>query len=79
MSPWDFNTTAGLIRGCAWDYPEPWPGFELLTGHLAFHPAKLACYLGDERASPQLGGYYGGWITEAITGPYKGAPGTEDW
>ena len=64
----------------AWSYPEPLPGYERLRNHLAFFASRLdACYVGEERALPQLGNYYGGWITRAVTGPFKGLPGTEDW
>jgi hypothetical protein len=27
-----------------------------------------------ERVIPQPGGFYGGWITTAVEGPYKGDP-----
>jgi hypothetical protein len=27
----------------------------------------------------QDGGFYGGWITADIEGPFKGAPGTLGW
>ena len=26
-----------------------------------------------------LSGFYGGWITDDIVGPFKGEPGTEGW
>ena len=28
---------------------------------------------------PQEGGFYGGWITSAVSGPFKGGPGTLGW
>jgi hypothetical protein len=28
---------------------------------------------------PQEGDFYGGWITRAIVGPFKGAAGTWGW
>jgi uncharacterized protein (DUF427 family) len=28
---------------------------------------------------PQLGGFYGGWITSRMAGPFKGGPGTGGW
>jgi hypothetical protein len=27
----------------------------------------------------QEGGFYGGWITSEIIGPFKGPPGTRGW
>jgi hypothetical protein len=38
-----------------------------------------ACFLDDERVTPQGGDFYGGWITEGIEGPFKGEPGSEGW
>jgi hypothetical protein len=38
-----------------------------------------ACYVGEDRVTPQPGGFYGGWITPELIGPFKGAPGTEWW
>ena len=36
-------------------------------------------WVGDERATPQPGGFYGGWVTPAIVGPIKGEPGSAGW
>jgi hypothetical protein len=27
----------------------------------------------------QAGGFYGGWITSEVVGPFKGEPGTGHW
>jgi hypothetical protein len=35
--------------------------------------------VGDEEVRAQAGGYYGGWITSRIVGPFKGEPGSERW
>ena len=32
-----------------------------------------------ELVEPQPGGFYGGWITSRVVGPFKGAPGTRGW
>lgn len=64
----------------AWGYPEPLAPYEALRDHLAFYAGKMdACYVGDERVRPQPGDFYGGWITDAIVGPFKGGPGTWGW
>jgi len=64
----------------AWCYPDPLPPFEALHDHVAFFPGRVdACFLGDERVTPQPGGYYGGWVTRDLAGPFKGEPGTEGW
>lgn len=77
-----FDVEAGgaLAPEAAWSYPAPSPGYEQLVGHVAFYPGRVeACFLDDERVRPQPGGYYGGWITADIVGPFKGEPGTEGW
>ena len=36
-------------------------------------------WVGDELATPQPGGFYGGWVTSRIVGPMKGEPGSAGW
>ena len=38
-------------------------------------PGVLECFIDDERVLPQDGGFYGGWITSDVVGPFKGEPG----
>lgn len=38
-----------------------------------------ACEVGGEVVTPQPGGFYGGWITSAVTGPFKGSAGSSGW
>lgn len=64
----------------AWTYPDPTPPFEALQDHLAFYAGLMdECTVEGERVRPQPGGFYGGWITEDVVGPFKGAPGTAGW
>jgi uncharacterized protein (DUF427 family) len=64
----------------AWTYPEPAPGFERIRDAVAFFCGPMdACFVGDEQATPQPGGFYGGWVTGGIEGPFKGGPGTKGW
>ncbi len=35
--------------------------------------------MGDEKAEPQPGTFYGGWITSDLVGPFKGIPGSMGW
>jgi uncharacterized protein (DUF427 family) len=64
----------------AWSYPEPVRAYRELAEHVAFYPAKMdACYVGEERAMPQPGAFYGGWVTSDLVGPFKGEPGSEGW
>jgi uncharacterized protein (DUF427 family) len=62
-----------------WSYPAPHPAFAAIAGHFGFYPGRLACFVNNERVAPQPGGFYGGWITREIVGPWKGEPGSEHW
>ena len=67
-------------QAIGWMYPQPSPGYDALTDHLAFYPGRIdAAWLGDERVLAQDGDFYGGWITAELVGPFKGAPGTRRW
>ena len=63
----------------AWSYPDPFPEFETIRGWFAFYPSRLDCWLDGVRVLPQPGGFYGGWVTPELAGPFKGEPGSEDW
>ena len=68
------------IEDVAWSYERPNPGYEPIAGHLAFYAAKVdEAWVDDERATPQAGGFYGGWITSRVVGPFKGDPDTQGW
>jgi len=61
----------------AWFYSRPTPDFESIKDYVAFYPHLMdGCYVDGERVEPQPGGFYGGWITSDIVGPFKGEPGT---
>ena len=63
----------------AWTYPAPSAAFTAIAGHFASYPARVACEVDGERVRPQPGGFYGGWITDELVGPFKGEPGTGHW
>lgn len=63
----------------AWDYPRPRARYERLKAHVSFYPGRIACFVDGERVLPQPGRFYGGWITSAVVGPFKGEPGTGHW
>jgi uncharacterized protein (DUF427 family) len=68
------------ITNAAWSYPHPSPGYEAIRDHLAFYAGRVdEAWVGDERAIPQPGHFYGGWITSWIVGPFKGGPGSFGW
>ncbi len=79
-SYWTVRVGDRVSVDAAWSYEEPVAAFEAIRSHLAFHPAKVdECWVGGERATAQPGGFYGGWITSRVVGPFKGGPGTAGW
>ena len=77
---YDLVAGTAVAARAAWCYPEPAPGFEAIAGHLAVYPGLVdRCTVDGEVVEPQPGGFYGGWITSRVTGPFKGAPGTQGW
>lgn len=49
-------------------------------GHYAFYPGRVdRATVDGEQVQAQPGDFYGGWITSAVTGPFKGGPGTTGW
>ena len=67
-------------RGRRWYYPQPAPAYADLRGHVAVYAAAMdRCLVDGERVVPQPGGFYGGWITSAVSGPFKGVPGRAGW
>ncbi len=65
-----FDIVGGARRAerAAWSYPGPARGFEPIRDAVAFHCAPMdACFVGEEQATPQPGGFYGG------------GPGTAGW
>jgi len=64
----------------AWCYDNPTSGFERIRHHLAFYAGRVdACFVDGERVTPQPGGFYGGWITRRIVGPFKGVAASMFW
>jgi len=77
-----FNlVTAGrTAERAAWTYPQPSTGFEAILDHLAVMPGLVdGCLVDGEVVRPQEGGFYGGWITDRVVGPFKGRPGSWGW
>lgn len=60
----------------AWSYERPFDEARVLAGHVAFYASTVEAFVDGERARPQPGGFYGGWITSELVGPFKGAVGT---
>ena len=70
------DPAAGAV---AWSYENPSDRFAAIDGCISFYPGRVDCYVDSERVQPQAGGFYGGWVTQDIIGPFKGEPGTGHW
>jgi uncharacterized protein (DUF427 family) len=77
---WDAVVEDLHLQSVGWSYEDPEPAYALLRGAVAFYPGRVERALVDgEPARPQAGGFYGGWITAEVVGPFKGEPGTLGW
>ncbi len=77
-----YSVEAGgrVAEHAAWSYETPSPAFEPIAGFVAFYAGRVdACSVDGELVVPQPGGFYGGWITSRVRGPFKGGPGTRGW
>lgn len=71
----------GVVAPTAgWTYPDPVEAYSTLRDHVAVYPCRVdSCTVSGEQVRPQAGGFYGGWVTDRVTGPFKGEPGTAGW
>jgi len=77
---WHLQVGGRLLRDIAWSYPYPTASFAMLRDHYAFYATPLdLCTVNGERAGPQPGGFYGGWVTSDLAGPFKGISGSRGW
>jgi uncharacterized protein (DUF427 family) len=64
----------------AWCYPHPHARYAAIHDHVGIYAAAMdECLVDGERVVPQPGGFYGGWITSTVAGPFKGGPATDGW
>jgi len=76
----DVVTEGVVAEAAGWTYPAPSRGFEQLRGMIAVYPGKMdRVTVAGELVRPQAGGFYGGWITDRVVGPFKGELGTTGW
>ena len=69
-----------VAEAAAWTYPQPAPAYAVLAGHVALYPGRMdRCTVDGEQVEAQEGGFYGGWVTSRVVGPFKGEPGTQGW
>ena len=79
-SYYDLVTDDVTAERAGWTYPAPTRGFEPLTGAVAVMAAQVdRCTVNGEQVRAQPGGFYGGWITSTVAGPFKGIPGSMGW
>ena len=76
---WTLSAGSRRLENIAWSYPQPLAGAEVLVDFVAFYPAQLDCRVADAIVTPQPGGFYGGWVTPELVGPFKGIPGSNSW
>jgi len=76
----DLVTDTAVAAKAAWNYPEPTAGFEEISDAVAVMAAAVdRCTVNGETVAAQPGGFYGGWITSWVAGPFKGGPGSAGW
>ncbi len=76
---WTLADGTRRLDRVGWSYPQPFDGAEALADCVSFYPRELECVVDGRRVLPQPGGFYGGWITDELVGPFKGAPGSDGW
>lgn len=76
-----YDVVVGARRAAraAFDYPSPTAAFELIRNHIAFYAEPFECSVDGNPVEPQPGGFYAGWITPELVGPFKGGPGSMGW
>ena len=79
-SYYDIVCKGATCPRAAWTYHHPESGYLALKDHVAFYAHVMdACFVGEDKVSPQPGNFYGGWVTSDVVGPFKGKPGTMRW
>jgi uncharacterized protein (DUF427 family) len=76
----DVRVADRVIPEAGWRYLSPTPDFAAIAGYVAFYAGRVdECRVADEVVTPQPGGFYGGWITHDVVGPFKGEPNSWGW
>lgn len=78
-SYWGLRGAGPSAEPVAWSYADPFDDFADLRDHVAFYPGRVECTVDGEAVRTQVGGFYGGWITDDVVGPFKGDPGSGSW
>jgi uncharacterized protein (DUF427 family) len=76
----DVVWAAKVAPRAAWTYPTPTPPFRAIANAVAVMAGSVdRCTVDGEVVAPQPGGFYGGWVTSRVVGPFKGIPGSMGW
>lgn len=74
------GTVLAREAAAAWRYPTPRQPYEALSHYVSVYPGRMeSVTVNGELVRPQEGGFYGGWITDDVVGPFKGQPGSWGW
>ena len=77
---WDVVIGDLVLASVGWSYPSPTRPFAALKDRVSFYASAFdRCSVNGEAVTPQPGGFYGGWITDAVAGPFKGISGSRFW
>jgi uncharacterized protein (DUF427 family) len=76
----DVTANGKVAERAAWRYQRPTAPFAAIANFVAFYAGPMdRCVVGGVVATPQPGGFYGGWITPDVVGPFKGEAGSMGW
>lgn len=76
---WSLVVGVRRLDAVAWSYPDAVSPYEAIRTCFSVYPGRVPCFVDGERVRPQEGGFYGGWVTDEIVGPWKGEAGTSGW
>lgn len=72
-SYWSVKVGDKELQKIGWSYENPNTAFYCIKDHIAFYAKPLFCTIENEEVMPQDSrGFYGGWVTKDIVGPWKG-------
>ena len=77
---WSLTVGERIEPEAGWSYENPSRAYAAMAGAVAFYPGRVdEATVDGQRVRAQAGGFYGGWITDEVVGPFKGEPGTSGW
>jgi hypothetical protein len=68
-----------MVDPTGWSYRHPNPAFAPIENWLCFYPSRVSCFVNGQTMHAQASAFYGGWITDKISGPFKGDLRTGHW